>query len=115
MGEGLCGARGRGGHRGCLDTPLCTVSGEGEAGGVTREVDRKREDHFIGAAANRSHAAERSRKPGLDVSFRAMPATGGFSSWFVGKVRCGKLDQSVWKSKYELDLGGEKINTEDAD
>lgn len=95
--------------------PCAQCRGEGEAGGVTREVDRKREDHFIGAVANRSHAAERSRKPGLDVSFRAMPATGGFSSWFVGKVRCGKLDQSVWKSKYELDLGGEKINTEDAD
>lgn len=95
--------------------PCAQCPGEGEAGGVTREVARKREDHFIGAVANRSHAAERSRKPGLDVSFRAMPATGGFSSWFVGKVRCGKLDQSVWKSKYELDLGGEKINTEDAD
>lgn len=98
-----------------LTHPCAQCLGKGEAGGVTREVGRKQEDHFIGAVVNRSHAAERSRKPGLDVSFRDIPATGGFSSRFVGKVRCGKLDQSVWKSKYELDLGGEKINTENAD
>lgn len=51
-----------------LTHPCAQCLGKGEAGGVTREVGRKQEDHFIGAVVNRSHAAEGSRKPGLDVS-----------------------------------------------
>lgn len=56
-------------------------------------------DHFIGAVVNRSHAADRLRKLGLDVSVRAMPATAGFSSRVAGQVRHGKLEQSVQKSE----------------
>lgn len=45
------------------------------------------------------------RKGGLDVSFRAMVVAGDFSSRFIGRVTCGRLDQRVQRVRCESGLG----------